>query len=84
MMNEGQYGRTDQGWPEALRFTLGVGREGHGEILWRCSALRAGKLYSTTLFGTKAEADEFAQKMQRAEPDQMCSVESIKASSVWN
>ena len=84
-MNGGEQDqRTDQGWPESVRFRLGVGREGHGEVLWRCNALRAGRLYSRTLFGTRAEAEEFAQKMTRVEPDQMFSVESIKASSVWN
>lgn len=67
-----------------MRFTLGLGQMGHSEILWRCNALRAGKLYNRTLFGTQAEAEEFAQKMMRAEPDQMFNVEAIKASSVWN
>ena len=84
MNNEEQNMKVDQGWPEAVRFTLGVGREGHGEILWRCDALRAGRLYNRTLFSTQGEAEEFAQKMMRAEPDQMFSVESIRASSVWN
>jgi len=84
-MNNGEQNvRFDQGWPEAVRFTLGVGREGHGEILWRCNAVRAGKLYTRTLFGTRAEAEDFAQKMKRVEPDQMFDVESIKASSIWN
>lgn len=83
-MNEERNEEVDQVWPGAVQFNLGVGREGRSEIVWRCKALRAGKLYSTTLFGTKAEAEEFAQKLQRVEPDQMCSVESIKASSVWN
>ena len=80
--NEGT-DRTDTSW-QAVRFHLGLGNSGHSEILWRCDALRAGKLYSRTLFGTQAEAEEFVQKMQRAEPDQMFNVESIKASSVWN
>ena len=84
MSNEETNARVDQGWPGAVRFSLGVGREGHGDILWRCNALRAGKLYSRTLFGTQAEAEEFAQKMKHVEPDQMFNVESIKASSVWN
>ncbi len=82
--SEEQNTGVDQGWPESVRFTLGLGNEGRSEVLWRCDALRAGKLYNRTLFGTQAEAEEFAQKMQRAEPDQMFSVESIKASSVWN
>lgn len=84
MNKEERSTKVDQGWPEAVRFSLGVGREGHGEILWRCDALRAGRLYNRTLFGTQEEAEEFAQKMKRVEPDQMFSVESILASSVWN
>ena len=84
MSNEGRNAGVDQGWPESVRFTLGLGHEGHGQILWRCNALRAGKLYSRMLFGTEAEAYEYAQKMKRVEPDQMFSVDSIKASSVWN
>ncbi len=84
MSSEQEQKRVDQGWPEAVQFSLGIGNEGHSEILWRANALRAGKLYSRTLFATQAEAEEFVQKMQRVEPDQMFNVESIKASSVWN
>jgi hypothetical protein len=46
--------------------------------------MRAGRLYSRTLFGTRAEAEEFAQHLQKTEPDQMFNVEAIKASAVWN
>ena len=53
-------------------------------MLWRCDALRAGKLYNRTLFATREEAEAFAQRLQQVEPDQMFSVESIKASAVWN
>jgi len=84
MEDQGRSTRTDQTWPQALQFTLGLGQGGHGEVLWRCDALRAGKLYSRTLFGTQAEAEQFMQRMQRAEPDQMFNVESIEISSVWN
>jgi hypothetical protein len=41
-------------------------------------------LYSTSLFATKEEADEFARKLGQAEPDKMFDVEAIMASTVWN
>jgi hypothetical protein len=74
----------DQIWPTAVRWDLG-GASGHvSDILWQCDALRAGKLYHRSLFGTRAEAEEFADRMREVEPDQMFSVEAIKASAVWN
>ncbi len=54
------------------------------ETVWRCEATRAGQLYSRTLFDTRDEAEDFARAMRNAEPDQMFSVEAIKASQVWN
>ena len=84
MENQVRSTRTDRIWPQALQFTLGLGQGGHGDVLWRCDALRAGKLYTRTLFGTQAEAESFVQRMQHAEPDQMFNVESIKVASVWN
>jgi hypothetical protein len=74
----------DQTWPGAVRWDLG-GISGHtSETLWRCDARRAGKLYQRSLFGTRAEAEEFAGRMREMEPDQMFNVEAIKASAVWN
>ena len=74
----------DRGVPDAIQWNLGIGGEHKNAIVWRCDALRAGRLYNRSLFGTREEAEEFAQKMRRVEPDQMFSVESIKASTVWN
>lgn len=54
------------------------------ETVWRCDAMRAGKLYSSTLFDTCEEAEDFVRNMRHAEPDQMFNVEAIKASQVWN
>ncbi len=54
------------------------------ETMWKCDQLRAGQLYNRMMFDTQAEALSFAQKMQQMEPDQMFSVEAIKASQVWN
>ena len=74
----------DRVWPQTVNWDLGLGSANHSEVLWRCDALRAGKLYQRSLFGSQAEAEEFARKMRDAEPDQMFSVESIMASTVWN
>ena len=74
----------DQAWPGAVRWDLGLNGQQIGEILWRCEALRAGRLYNSSLFGTREEAEQFAAKMRESEPDQMFNVEAIKASAVWN
>jgi hypothetical protein len=39
---------------------------------------------SRSLFGTREEAEGFAERMRSSEPDQMFNVEAIKASAVWN
>jgi len=54
------------------------------EMVWRCNAMRAGQLYSRTLFDTRQEAEEFARTMRNVEPDQMFNIEAIKVSTVWN
>jgi hypothetical protein len=54
------------------------------DVLWQCEALRAGKLYNRSLFGSREEAEAFAMRMREHEPDQMFNVEAIKASAVWN
>jgi len=74
----------DQVWPGAVRWDLGAARGHAGEVLWRCDALRAGQLYSRSLFSTREEAESFAERMRSHEPDQMFNVEGIKASAVWN
>jgi hypothetical protein len=74
----------DQAWPGVVRWDLGGASTHAGEILWRCDALRAGRLYQRSLFGTREEAESFVEKMREMEPDQMFSVEAIKASAVWN
>ena len=84
MTNNSERDDQDRARPEALHWNLGIGGEHRNSIVWRCDALRAGRLYNRSLFGTREEAEQFAQKMRRAEPDQMFNVESIKASTVWN
>lgn len=82
-MNRRPSGR-DEVLPGAVQWNTGMRAEHTNEILWRCDALRAGKLYSSTLFGSREEAEQFVQKLQKAEPDHMFNVEAIKASAVWN
>jgi len=84
MTNDGGRERQDQVWPEAALWELGLGGQHGGEIVWRCDALRAGKLYNRILFGTREEAEQFVSKMRETDPDQMFNVEAIKASAVWN
>jgi len=86
MTNSDANGRQndDQAWPGVVRWELGLNGHHGGETLWRCEALRAGKLYNSSLFGSREEAEQFAAKMRESEPDQMFSVEAIKASAVWN
>jgi hypothetical protein len=74
----------DRVWPQAVSWDLGLSSANYSEVLWRCDALRAGKLYQRSLFGSRAEAEDFVRKMRDAEPDQMFSVEQIMASTVWN
>ena len=76
--------RRDEAWPGLVEWDLGFGAEQRSEVVWRCDATRAGKLYQRSLFGTREEAEDFAMQMRSCEPDQMFNVDSIKASAVWN
>jgi hypothetical protein len=67
-----------------VRWDLGDPSVRARETLWRCDALRAGRLYQRSVFASREEAEAFVAKMQRVEPDQMFNVEAIKASAVWN
>jgi len=84
MSNEQERQWDDRVLESTVRWDLGMGSTPVNTILWRCDALRAGKLYNRSLFGTREEAEQFAAKMRQAEPDQMFNVEAIKASTVWN
>jgi len=74
----------DQVLPAVVQWDLGGARGYSGEVVWQCDALRAGRLYNRSLFGSRAEADAFVARMKQTEPDQMFSVDAIKASAVWN
>lgn len=54
------------------------------ETMWRCDQVRAGQLYNRMMFDTRAEAEEFVQRMQQMEPDQMFSIEPVEAKQIWN
>jgi hypothetical protein len=54
------------------------------ETIWRCDQIRAGQLYNRMTFDTKAEAEEFMQRMQKMEPDQTISIVAIDARQIWN
>ena len=54
------------------------------DTMWRCDQVRAGQLYNRMMFDTKAEAEQFVQRMQQIEPDQMFSIEAVEARQVWN
>jgi hypothetical protein len=84
MRNQEQDDRGDQVWPGGVNWSLGLGSQHMGDVVWQCNALRAGRLYSRSLFGSREEAEQFAMKMREAEPDQMFDVEAIRASTVWN
>ena len=75
---------TDQAWPQVISFNIGGGSAGVAEVLWRCEGMRGGRVYTSGLFGTEQEAQQFAQKLQEIEPDQSFNVERIMASQVWN
>jgi hypothetical protein len=75
--------RGDQAWPTTVKWDLGIGGQ-HSDVLWRCDALRAGRLYNRSLFASEQEAEEFATKMRANEPDQMFRVEKILAKTIWN
>ena len=75
---------TDQAWPQVVSFDLGLGSAGVAEVLWRCEGTRGGRVYTSGLFPSEQEAQQFAQKLREAEPDQSFNVERILASAVWN
>jgi hypothetical protein len=73
-----------QPWPVEVRWDLGDPRVRAQETLWRCDAMRAGRLYQRSVFASREEAEAFVERIQRIEPDQTFNVEAIKASAVWN
>jgi len=54
------------------------------ETIWRCDQVRFGQLYNRMMFDTRAEAEQFVQRMRSMEPDQQFRIEAIEASKIWN
>ena len=71
-------------WLENLELNRLLGGKAMTETMWRCDQVRAGRLYNRMMFDTRAEAEQFVQRMQQMEPDQMFSIEAIEAKQVWN
>ena len=79
---EDQY--ADLLWLENLELNRLLGGKAMTETMWRCDQVRAGRLYNRMMFDTREEAEQFVQRMQQMEPDQMFSIEAIEARQVWN
>lgn len=54
------------------------------QTVWQCEQLRAGQVYSKTVFNTKEEAEEFMAKVRRVEPDVFWRLEPVEARMIWN
>jgi hypothetical protein len=74
----------DAVWVGAAELNRLMGGRPVNETIWKCDQMRAGQLYSRMMFDTREEAEQFARKMQHAEPDQMFSIEAVEARQVWN
>jgi hypothetical protein len=71
-------------WLENLELNRLLGGKAMTETMWRCDQVRAGQLYNRMMFDTRAEAEQFVQRMQQMEPDQVFSIEAIDAKQIWN
>ena len=82
--SKGQDSYADLVWLENLELNRLLGGKAMTETMWRCYQVRAGQLYNRMMFDTREEAEQFMQRMQQMEPDQMFSIEAIEARQVWN
>ena len=82
--SDGQDRYADLLWLENLELNRLLGGKAMTETMWRCDQVRAGRLYNRMMFDTREEAENFVQRMQQMEPDQMFSIEAIEARQVWN
>jgi len=71
-------------WLENLELNRLPGGKAMTETMWRCDQVRAGRLYNRMMFDTREEAEQFVQRMQQMEPDQVFSIEAVEARQVWN
>ena len=82
--SDGQDRYADLLWLENLELNRLLGGKAMTETMWRCDQVRAGRLYNRMMFDTREEAEQFMQRMQQMEPDQVFSIEAIEARQVWN
>ena len=82
--SDGQDRYADLLWLENLELNRLLGGKAMTETMWRCDQVRAGRLYNRMMFDTREEAEQFVQRMQQMEPDQVFSIEAIEAKQVWN
>lgn len=54
------------------------------QTVWQCEQLRAGQVYSKTVFNTREEAEQFVAKMSQVEPDIFWKLQPVEARLVWN
>ena len=54
------------------------------EMVWKCEQAWAGRLYNLVVFDTREQAEDFVSSVHEMEPDQIFSIEAIRAEQVWN
>jgi hypothetical protein len=69
---------------DAPEFSVEMEKRRMSQTLWKCEQLRAGRVYSKTLFDSREEAEQFVSKMSRVEPDIFWRLEPVEARLTWN
>jgi hypothetical protein len=54
------------------------------DTIWKCEQMRFGQVYTSMLFDSREEAEEFVDRMQNAAPDQFFRIEPVEAKQFWN
>lgn len=54
------------------------------DTVWKCEQLRFGRVYTSVMFDTEEEAEQFRSQMTKMDPDLFWRVEPIEARMVWN
>ena len=54
------------------------------DTFWQAEQLRAGQVYSTMLFPSKGEAEQFVKQMERQQPDIFWRLRAVAANAIWN
>ena len=53
-------------------------------ILWKCEQVWAGLRFNEIMFESREEALKFVTTVWQTEPDQIFSIEEIRAEQLWN